>query len=161
MARLLGLQWATEGLFIICQNSDVLKFLSTKIQQNIILNNISILKLSAIIIAVLYNYLMSVFLIPFPISCSCSCSYCLNMRLVSNDKQILWVMLAYEHFNSYHSLFYCFLLVPGVVLDVSVFMRRAYMSGVVTPLLVIRWKPPDFTGGTITNYTVSIDWDVS
>ena len=83
------------------------------------------------------------------------------MRLVSYDKQTLSVIPGYDHYNLYHSLFYCLLLVPGVVLDVSVFMRRAYMSGVVTPLLVIRWKPPDFTGGTITNYTVSIDWDVS
>ena len=77
------------------------------------------------------------------------------------DKQALSVIPGYDHYNLDYSLFYCLLLVPGVVLDVSVFMRRAYMSGVVTPLLVIRWKPPDFTGGTITNYTVSIDWDVS
>ena len=83
------------------------------------------------------------------------------MRFVSYDKQTLSVIPGYDHYNLDYSLFYCLLLVPGVVRDVSVFMRRDFMSGVVTPLLVIRWKPPDFTGGTITNYTVSIDWDVS
>ena len=119
-----------------------------------------ILNLFTIIIAVLYYKFMSIYF-PFPFSCSCSCLYSLNMRLVSNDKQTLSVISGCGHYNLDYSLFYCLLLVPGVVLDVSVFMRRAYMSGVVTPLLVIRWKPPDFTGGTITNYTVSIDWDVS
>lgn len=40
-------------------------------------------------------------------------------------------------------------------------MRRVYDStGEITPQLIIKWKPPDFTGGTITNYTVNIKTEV-